>query len=125
MDYMEAAALLGQSIAESGELEAWKNAENAMLEDEKAGALMDEYKELQMQMVKASREDLGKDEIERIRDILLSKQRELNEYEVTKKYFDAKDTFQNMMKSINDVIQFYVSGEQSCGGNCGGCSGCH
>lgn len=125
MDYMEAAAQLGQAIASSGEMQAWRNAENALIEDEKANILMEEYREVQMDLVKASREELGQDEIEKIRDILLAKQRELNEYEVTKNYFRSKEVFQNMMKSINDIIQFYVTGEQSCGGSCSSCSGCH
>lgn len=125
MDYMEAAAQLGQAIANSGEMQAWRNAENALIEDEKANILMEEYREVQMDLVKASREELGQDEIEKIRDILLAKQRELNEYEVTKNYFRSKEVFQNMMKSINDIIQFYVTGEQSCGGSCSSCSGCH
>ena len=125
MDYMEAAAQLGQAIANSGEMQAWRNAENALIEDEKANILMEEYREVQMDLVKASREELGQDEIEKIRDILLAKQRELNEYEVTKNYFRSNEVFQNMMKSINDIIQFYVTGEQSCGGSCSSCSGCH
>jgi cell fate (sporulation/competence/biofilm development) regulator YlbF (YheA/YmcA/DUF963 family) len=125
MDYMEAAAQLGQAIANSSEMKAWKDAEAALMEDEKGNTLMEEYRDAQMKMVRASREGLGQEEIEKCREMLLQKQRELNEYELTKNYFHAKDVLENMMRNINDVVSFYVNGSGGgCSGSCSGCSGC-
>ena len=90
MDYVEAASLLGSSIALSGEFQTWKEAEAALIIDPKAQTLIKEYKDLQVRMVEGSRQDLAKEELERIRDTLMAKQQQLNEYEVTKKYFDGK-----------------------------------
>ncbi len=126
MDYAEAAAQLGEAIAESGEFEAWRKAEDALLLDDRAQQMMQEFKDLQMEMVKASREDLEKEKLEEIRNRLLDKQRELNAYEVTNAYFEGKKGFENMMKTINDIIQHFVTGGQSgCSGSCSSCSGCH
>lgn len=126
MDYMEAAAQLGQAISNSGEMQAWRDAEAALLADVRGNELMEEYRDAQMKMVQASREGVGQEELEKFREVLLQKQKELNEYELTNNYFNAKDAFQNMMKNINDVISFYVNGDQGgCGGgSCSGCSGC-
>ena len=130
MDYVEAATLLGEAIVESGEFNNWRESEKAVLADEKAQALMLEFRDLQTDMAKASgRENITKEELETIRDTLLAKQNELNEYEATKNYFDARQGFQVMMKTVNEILQYYIDGRTSesggCNGNCQGCSGCH
>ncbi|MBR6935149.1 MAG: YlbF family regulator [Clostridia bacterium] len=124
MDYVEAASLLGSSIALSGEFQAWKEAEAALVIDPKAQTLIKEYKDLQVRMVEGSRQDLAKEELERIRDTLMAKQQQLNEYEVTKNYFDAKKGFENMMSTVNDIIQHYLEDGGGCTGSCQTCGGC-
>jgi len=126
MDYVEAASALGEAIRNSVEFQNWQNAELAMLQDEKAQTLMSEFKDLQMKLVHASRDDMDKDELEKIRDVLMDKQKELNEYEVTKNYFDGKKGFETMMRTVNDIIQHFLSGDNGgCSGSCSTCSGCH
>ena len=126
MDYVEAASALGEAIRESAEFQAWQSAELAMLQDEKAQTLMSEFKDLQMKLVHASRDDMDKDEREKIRDVLMDKQKELNEYEVTKNYFDGKKGFETMMRTVNDIIQHFLAGDNGgCSGSCSTCSGCH
>ena len=124
MDYVEAASLLGSAIALSGEFQTWKEAETGVIIDPKAQTLMKEYRDLQTKMVEASRADLAKEELERIRDTLLEKQQELNTYDVTKKYFDAKQGFENMMSTVNDIIQHYLEDGGGCTGSCSTCGGC-
>ena len=94
MDYLEAAALLGQAILESGEYKQFKDAEKALLADPKAQQIIMEHKQLQDEMVEASRNDWSKEDLERVRDTLLAKQKELNEYEATKQYLKAKQGFE-------------------------------
>lgn len=125
MDYVDAASQLGEAIVNSAAFITLKNAELALMQDEKAQALMAEFRELQAEMVRASREDESKDTLEAVRDRLLAKQTELNEYSVTKDFFDGKKGFESMMKTINEIIAHYVNGGSSCGGNCSSCSGCH
>ncbi len=127
MDYMEAAAMLGQALVESREFTRYKETEAALYSDDKAQTLMTEFKELQMKMVKASRdENLDKDGLEAIRDGLMAKQAEVNAYEITRDYFNAKKAFELAMKNANDIIQHFLSGGQGgCSGSCSSCSGCH
>lgn len=90
MDYVEAASALGEAIKESPEFIAWQNAELALLQDEKGQDLINDFKDLQRKIVNGSRDNMDKDELEKIRDTLMDKQKELNEYEITKNYFDGK-----------------------------------
>ena len=62
MDYVEASTALGEALRESAEFKAWQSAELAMLQDEKAQTLMSEFKDLQMKLVHASRDDMDKAE---------------------------------------------------------------
>lgn len=129
MDYVEAATKLGEAIAESSEFLKWRESESAVLADEKAQALLKAFREIQTDMVEASgKGDAAKEELNRIRDALLAKQDELNEYDITKNYFDARQNFEIMMKTINEVLQYYIdgrTGESGCSGDCHSCGGCH
>lgn len=125
MDYVEAAVQLGEAIAESEEFIAYKAAESLLLTDEKATDLIQEYKDLQVRMVEGSKSDLPKDELQKIKEDLLAKQNELNEYPVTKAYFEGKKTFDNMMNTVNDVLERYLYSDPNCTGSCETCGGCH
>ena len=129
MDYVEAATQLGEAIAESGELLRFREAEQAILADSKAQQLMQEFRQMQGEMVEAARkQEMSKEDLEKVRDTLLAKQNELDTYAVTKQYFDARQGFEVMMKTVNDILQYYIDGQEhaeGCGGNCAGCSGCH
>lgn len=126
MDYAEAAAALGEAIRDSVEFTRWQQAELALMQNDKAQELMNSYKTLQKELVQGSRDDMNKEELEKIRDMLLDKQRELNENTVTNNYFEAKKGFESMMATINDIIQHFVTGSSGgCSGNCSSCAGCH
>lgn len=126
MDYVEAASALGEAIRDSAEFTNWQQAELALMQNDKAQELMNSFKSLQRQLVQGSRDDMDKDELEKIRDVLMDKQRELNEYPVTKNYFEAKKGFETMMATINDIIQHFVTGSSGgCSGSCSTCAGCH
>ena len=51
---------------------------------------MNDFKDLQMKLVHGSKDDMDKDELEKSGIPLMAKQKELNEYEITKNYFDGK-----------------------------------
>jgi len=127
MDYLEAAAILGQALLESGEFKKYKEAENNLLSDPKAQQIIMEHKSLQDEMVEAAGNDWSKEDLEKVRDTLLEKQKELNEYEITKQYLKAKQDFEMMMRSVNGILEHFLSGGDSagCSGSCSSCSGCH
>jgi len=125
MDYIEAASILGQALLESEQFVEQKASENALLADEKAQALLLEYRELQNKMVEQAKDNVSKEDLETIRKTLLDKQMELNEYPITKRYFDGKKAFEQMMQEVNSVLEHYLTGgESSCSGSCETCGGC-
>lgn len=128
MDYVEAASELGQAITASNEFKTYQEAEHALMHDEKGQQLMMEYRDLQQEMVdKSGQEDLSKEDLEAIRNTLLEKNKELDEYEITGNYFKARQGFDVMMKTINEILSYNIEGasHHDCGGDCGHCGGCH
>ncbi len=124
MDILDKAKELGLMIADSEEMKTLNRAEEVLESDEKSKMLLNEYKGLQMGIKRATEEDLGKDAIDLIRDRLFAKQKEINEYEVTKNFYEAKANFDKLMSTINSVIIHSITGEEPCSpSKCGSCGG--
>jgi len=128
MEIAEKARELGLLMANSREMEAYKNTEAAMQADPKSTKLMSEYKQLQIDLVKKTKNNEAADIIEEAKQKLLEKHRELNEYPVTFEFLKAKSDLEALMKKVNDIIVFSITGEpncsedkcKSCGGGCRG-----
>jgi cell fate (sporulation/competence/biofilm development) regulator YlbF (YheA/YmcA/DUF963 family) len=124
MDAFEKARELGHTIAESPEMERLSKAENAIERDDKAKRLLEDYKLLQIEMVRATKEGREKEVIDSIKIRLMNKQDEVNEYDPTLEYLKAKSDFDKFMKNINNVIIHAITGEEPCSPNkCGSCGG--
>ena len=124
MDVLVKAKELGQMIGDSQELNRLKKSEVALESDERGMGLMEDYRLLQIELVKATREKKGEVQIGEIRDMLMSKQTELNTYPITLEYLEAKNNFDGLMKNINDIITFAITGEECSPSKCSSCSGC-
>ncbi len=128
MDITEKARELGLMLAESKEMKAYTNSEATMKSDEKSTQLMKEYKQLQIEMVKVTRDKASTEIIDNVRVKLLEKQQEINDYDVTNNYLVSKSNLEALMKKVNDIIVFSISGEtgctddkcKTCGGGCKG-----
>jgi len=128
MDITEKARELGLMLANSQEMGLYKNSESAMQSDEKSTKLMSEYKQLQIDMVKRTREGAEAEVIEETKQKLLAKQQEINEYGITYNFLTSKANLEALMKKVNDIIVFSITGEptcsdekcSSCGGGCKG-----
>jgi cell fate (sporulation/competence/biofilm development) regulator YlbF (YheA/YmcA/DUF963 family) len=128
MDITEKARELGLMMADSKEMKAYNSSEAAMKADDKSNILMKEYKQLQIEMVKVTRENAGTEAIDEAKIKLLEKQQEINDYEVTNNYLVSKSNLEALMKKVNDIIVFSITGEptcsdeqcSSCGGGCKG-----
>ncbi len=128
MDITEKARELGLMLANSKEMELYKNTEAAMQSDSKSTNLMNEYRQLQIEMVKRSKENAAAEVIEETKQKLLQKQNEINEYPTTLEFLTAKSNLEALMKKVNDIIVFSITGEptctddkcQTCGGGCKG-----
>lgn len=124
MDIINKAKELGHMIGESQQMLRLQNAEAAMEADEKAKELMREYKQVQIALVRATKEKQEPETIEELRQKLMDKQKEINTYSITNEYLEAKSNFDSFMKTINDVIIFSITGEEPCSPNkCGSCGG--
>ncbi len=128
MDIIEKARELGQLLAKSPEMQQYNTTEAAMKSDDKSATLMNEYKQLQIEMVKLTRGGAETKEIEQTKEKLLAKQLEINAYSVTMEYLTAKANLEALMKKVNDILVYSITGEsecsdekcKSCGGGCKG-----
>jgi len=126
MDVLLKAKELGEALSNAAELKRLKRAEDVLENDERGMSLMEDYRLLQIELIKATRENKREVELSEIKDMLLSKQKEINDYSVTLEYLEAKNEFDKLMKNINEIITHAVTGEAcspskcaSCGGGCG------
>lgn len=125
MDIINLAKELGEAIADSGEMKRLKSGDISLQGDQKAMTLMKEYKQLQIELVRASKEKRDIETIDDIKEMLIKKQQQLYDYEITNEYLEAKSKFDRLMKNINDVISFAITGEEQCTPDkCGSCGGC-
>lgn len=125
MDVMIKAKELGEALASSPVIKRLKSAETALENDDRGMSLLEDQRLLQMELIKASRENNTEVEMKDITDMLIEKQKEIDEYPLTREYLEAKNEFDDMMKNINNIITFAVTGEacspskcSSCGGGC-------
>ncbi len=125
MDYIEAAAALGQALVDSPEYRKLTTAEAGTFSDSEAANILVEYRKVQQEMAAAAGGDVTQEELDAIRTRLLEKQRELNSNKVIKEYLDAKKAFDQMMQEVNSVLTHYLEGGSSnCSGSCDTCGGC-
>lgn len=125
MDILDTAKELGIILGNSKEIIALKDSEAALQADDRAKTLMNDYKQLQIEMVKATKANKSEAELEEIKEMLLLKQEEINNYQVTNNYLGAKTAFDQLLKKVNDVILFGMTGEEPCSpSKCGSCGGC-
>lgn len=123
MDILIKAKELGELLADSAMIKRLKNAEMALENDEKGMMLLEDQRQLQLELIKATREKSVEVELKDIRDMLLDKQKEIDEYPLTHEYLEAKDQFDGLMKNINDIIAFAVTGQECSPSNCSSCGG--
>lgn len=125
MDILDKASELGHMIADSAEMIRLKDSEVALESDAHARELMEDYKQLQIELVKASREKKPAEDLDSIKERLIAKQLDLNEYGKTNEYLEAKSAFDRFMGNINNVITFAITGEECSPSKCGSCKGCN
>ncbi len=125
MDYIEAAAALGQALIESPQYKKLNAAEAETFSDTEAANILVEYRKAQQEMAAAASGDISKEDLDQIRTKLLEKQRELNSNLIIKNYLDSKKAFDQMMQEVNSVLTHYLeSGSSNCSGSCESCGGC-
>ena len=122
MDIFTKAKELGSLISNSDEMQSFKKWEENLERDFGARALLKEYQSLQTEMLRAAQEDMDKSVLDEIKERLISKHDEINDCEIAINYLESKDKLDRLIKRVNDVLIFTISGEQPCSTN--GCSSC-
>lgn len=126
MEILKKAKELGILISESEEMKNLKESELLINQDEEATKLMEEHRELQLDFMRKMRAGDSKEVIEESKARLIDKQKELNEYNVTRYFLDSKKGFDELIKSVNNIMTHEITGEShSCGGSCSTCGGCN
>jgi cell fate (sporulation/competence/biofilm development) regulator YlbF (YheA/YmcA/DUF963 family) len=124
MDIIEKAKELGNMIKESNQMADLKNSEAKMMQDEKARTILNDLYLLQDEMAKAMQEGKDREVLESIQQKFISKQNDMRNYDITKNYLEDKSKFDSLMKQINDVIVYSMTGEEPCSSHdCGSCGG--
>lgn len=116
---------LGELIQQSAEMERVKKAEIAQEADENAKELLKEFNMQRMNLArdmqsgKLSRED-AIEKNNKAFDELIEKS------DVIKEYIDAKKEFDGLVNQVNQILNFYITGQDpNCTHDCSTCGGCH
>ncbi len=129
MEVFQKASALGEAIQQSEEYRSMKAAENAVMSDADAAAAMGEFITHRQQVEEIlSSEEPDHAALAEHSQAMETLQETLNAMELVQQMTHARAAFSEMMRQVNQVLRFMVTGEMEeeaggCGGNCGGCAG--
>lgn len=116
---------LGELIQNSEEMKNAKNMEILQDNDENAQELLKAYNLQRMNLArdmqnnKITREEAVKKNNEAFEEML-------SKSDTIKKYVEAKKEFDNMVNQVNQILNFYITGQDpNCTHDCSTCGGCH
>lgn len=125
MDIYEKARELGDLISESDELKRLRDAEEAIINNQQALDIFNEFSAIRQEYVGLMEGNDDQTKIEEVKSRLLEKNDELMKNETTKTYIDSKTAVDNIFKSVTDILMKSVNGtEDEDGCSSSGCSGC-
>ncbi|MCR4719448.1 MAG: YlbF family regulator [Firmicutes bacterium] len=125
MTIIEKAHELGEMIKASKEMEALSVAEKAQQEDGDAQQLIADFniKRLNLAREIQSGKITEEEAIKKNNDAFSEM---VEKSQVISDYVEAKKKFDNLVNSVNSVINVYIMGEQQgCKHDCSTCGGCH
>ncbi len=122
------AEMLAEAILESEEYIAMRLAEQAAMKDEKATQLIAAYSEkrhnIEMLLADAN---MDHGALSKAGEELQNVEHAIDENEVLNKMRETNEAFNNMMKKVNSIIRYVVTGEEEqeegCSGSCSSCGG--
>ena len=124
------AEILAEAILESEEYISMRLAEQAAMRDENATQLIASYSE-KRQAIESLLADANMDHgaLAKAGEELQNVEHAIDENEVLNKMRETNEAFSEMMKKVNAIIRYVVTGEEEheegCTGSCHRCSGCH
>jgi len=126
MDVITKARELGEAIADSEEMADLKRYEAALEADAEASRLLEEYNALLFEIAQMEKAGHDRQAVLAKKERLNAKMEEINCCDTARGYLAAKSRFDRMIKTVNAVITFEITGEEQqgsggCGGGCGSC----
>ena len=131
MDIIEQAIQLGMALAESKELIAMHEAEDALEQDAAAIEILTTLEEQKKKMAELlMQEGVEREKVEELSSLIDGLEKQALENASIAAVKKSQNDFAGLMSRINAIIKFYVTGEteenDGCSGNCAGCgAGCH
>lgn len=127
----ELARDLGEALANSAEYTRMQETEAAAMSDPEVSTRMTAYLEAKSNVeTELSKETPDNEKLAIYGEQMQTAQTELNAMEAVQIMTQARQDFADMMKQVNQVLEFTLTGkiadeEGGCGGNCSSCAGCH
>lgn len=110
MSVIEKAKELGQELVESEEYKELKKKESALYDDEEATSLLEEYENTnkQLQMARANGQEVSEKQQKQLQSI----QMKMEQNPSIKSYIESQKKFNEVMNSVNKIINGYITGEE-------------
>jgi len=110
MSVIEKAKELGQELVESEEYKELKKKESALYDDEEATSLLEEYENTnkQLQMARANGQEVSEKQQKELQSI----QMKMEQNPAIKSYIESQKKFNEVMNSVNEIINGYITGEE-------------
>jgi len=110
MSVIEKAKELGQELVESEEYKELKKKESALYDDEEATSLLEEYENTnkQLQMARANGQEVSEKQQKELQSI----QMKMEQNPAIKSYIESQKKFNEVMNSVNKIINGYITGEE-------------
>ncbi len=110
MSVIEKAKELGQELVDSEEYKELKRKESALYDDEEATSLLEEYENInkQLQMARANGQEVNDDQQKKMQSL----QMKMENNPSIKSYIESQKKFNEVMSSVNKIINGYITGEQ-------------
>lgn len=125
MNILQKTHELGEMIKQSEQMKLMNETEEAQANDETCQTLLNEYNLTRMNLAR----DLQEGKIQQGEAIIKNNEaftKLVNSNEKIKAYVDAKNAFDNMVQEINQVLNYYITGQDpNCTHDCSTCKGCH
>jgi cell fate (sporulation/competence/biofilm development) regulator YlbF (YheA/YmcA/DUF963 family) len=104
-DILNMARELGQALAESNELKELKACEKQLFTDAEAQAMLNSYRQLQMDYERACMEN-NLDEADRIVERMEDEQELMNQNKTISDYAFSRNVFEKLLNNINNIISY-------------------
>ena len=128
-EILQKAHELGELLANSKELARYQEQEISFFSDEEAQNALKEYEAKSTALSEEMRgATMTPEALESFRTRMAENMQVLTQNATAREYLEAKSAFNKIITSVNEIIGYHIRGEQaedSCSGNCSGCSGCH